>query len=149
MAAAEVAGVIVVRAEESRTRMRDVDGNGGNAGFDVLGSDRGRDGFVDLELDDQAKDRGNLWDSGRVVSGETTWIEYGGKNLVSGQRVYWKVRVWGEAGNPSPWSAPATWSMDLLQPSDWQGKWIGQGRPDGHAEGTPLSHSRGSESRSR
>ncbi len=85
------------------------------------------------------KDRGDLWDSGRVVSGETTWIAYGGKNLVSGQRVYWKVRVWSEAGNPSPWSAQATWSMGLLQPSDWQGKWIGEGRPNGHAEGTPLS----------
>ncbi len=85
------------------------------------------------------KDRGDLWDSSRVISGETTWIEYRGKDLASGQRVYWKVRVWSEAGKPSPWSAPATWSMGLLHPTDWQAKWIGEARPAGHAEGTPLS----------
>src|SRR5947207_8496110 len=35
------------------------------------------------------KDRGDLWDSGRVISTQSTWVEYGGKTLVSGQRVYW------------------------------------------------------------
>jgi alpha-L-rhamnosidase len=84
------------------------------------------------------KDRGDLWDSGRVVSGQTTWIDYGGKKLVSGQQVYWKVRVWSDSGKASPWSAQATWSMGLLQPSDWHSKWIGERRPDGIAEGTPL-----------
>ena len=85
------------------------------------------------------KDRGDLWDSGRVVSGQTTWVEYGGKPLRSGQRVYWKVRAWSDTGRPSPWSAQATWSMGLLQTSDWHAKWIGERRPDGTAEGTPLS----------
>jgi alpha-L-rhamnosidase len=84
------------------------------------------------------KDQGDLWDSGRVASGQSTWIEYGGKKLVSGQRVYWKVRVWSDAGKASPWSEPATWSMGLLQASDWHSKWIGEGRPAGTAEGTPL-----------
>jgi len=41
MAAADEAGVIVVRAEEGGARMRDVDSDGGNAGFDVLGCDCG------------------------------------------------------------------------------------------------------------
>ena len=84
------------------------------------------------------KDRGDLWDSGRVVSAQTAWIEYGGKQLGSGQRVYWKVRAWSDAGKALPWSAQATWSMGLLQPSDWHGKWIGERRPDGTVEGTPL-----------
>jgi alpha-L-rhamnosidase len=84
------------------------------------------------------QDRGDLWDSGRVSSRNSTWIEYRGKPLVSGQQAYWKVRVWGDAGTASPWSAQATWSMGLLQPSDWHAKWIGQRRPDGTAEGTPL-----------
>jgi alpha-L-rhamnosidase len=84
------------------------------------------------------KDVGDLWDSGRVASGETTWIEYGGKTLVSGQRVYWKVRVWTDGGKASPWSGPATWSMGLLQPSDWHARWIGEARPEGHVQGTPL-----------
>jgi len=84
------------------------------------------------------KDQGDLWDSGRVVSAQSTWVEYGGKTLRSGQRAYWKVRVWGEAGKASAWSAKATWSMGLLQSSDWHSKWIGERRPDLAPEGTPL-----------
>ena len=39
------------------------------------------------------KNQGDLWDSGRVASEQSTWIEYGGKSLASGQHAYWKVRV--------------------------------------------------------
>ncbi len=84
------------------------------------------------------RDRGDLWDSGRVTSEQTTWIEYSGKNLASGQRVYWKVRAWSDAGKGTPWSARATWSMGLLEPSGWHAKWIGEQRPAGTPEGTPL-----------
>jgi alpha-L-rhamnosidase len=84
------------------------------------------------------KDRGDLWDSGRVASEQSTWIDYGGKKLTSGERVYWKVRAWGDAGQESQWSAQATWSMGLLEASDWHAKWIGEQRPSGTAEGTSL-----------
>jgi len=85
------------------------------------------------------KDTGDLWDSGRVTSGQNTWIEYAGKPLASGQQAFWKVRIWSDAGKASPWSAPANWSMGLLQDSDWAAaKWIGQARPAGTEENTPL-----------
>jgi alpha-L-rhamnosidase len=84
------------------------------------------------------KDQGDLWDSGRVVSRQSTWVEYGGKKLLSGQQAYWKVRVWSDSGAASPWSAQANWSMGLLQSSDWHAKWIGEKRPEAVAEGTPL-----------
>jgi alpha-L-rhamnosidase len=84
-------------------------------------------------------DRGDLWDSGRVTSTESTWIEYAGKELHSGEQAYWKVRVWSDAGKLSSWSEQATWTMGLLQPSDWHAKWIGERRPEGMAEGTPLA----------
>jgi len=42
---------------------------------------------------------GDLWDSGRVESAETHSIAYDGKPLVSGQRCYWHVDVWDQAGN--------------------------------------------------
>lgn len=84
------------------------------------------------------KDEGDLWDSGRVASAQTAWIEYGGKPLGSRQQVFWKVRVWSDRGRASAWSAPAFWTMGLLEPSDWQAKWIGQARPSGVAENTPL-----------
>lgn len=84
------------------------------------------------------RDQGDLWDSGRVVSKQSTWIDYGGKQLNSGERVYWKVRVWSDAGQESQWSEQATWSMGLLEASDWRAKWIGEQCPAGTAEGTPL-----------
>jgi len=69
--------------------------------------------------------QGDLWDSGRVFSDETVNVVYAGKPLASGAPCFWKVRVWDKAGQASAWSAPAKWSMGLLEPKDWQGKWIG------------------------
>ena len=41
-----------------------------------------------------AKDRGDLWDTGKIDSDETTQIVYAGKSLSSRQRAFWKVRLW-------------------------------------------------------
>ena len=71
------------------------------------------------------EDHGDLWDSGRISSDETVNIAYAGKPLASGAQCFWKVRVWDKHGHASDWSKPAKWSMGLLKPEDWQGKWIG------------------------
>jgi alpha-L-rhamnosidase len=71
-----------------------------------------------------AKDQGDLWDSGKVESDETVAIEYTGKPLTSGEHVWWKVHVWDEEGNASPWSTVSKWEMALLDEGDWHGKWI-------------------------
>jgi alpha-L-rhamnosidase len=84
------------------------------------------------------KDQGDLWDSGRVNSNQSTWVEYAGKPLPSGIFAHWKVQVWDQSGRQSRWSAPAHWSMGLLRSSDWYGRWIGEERPAGVAEGVPL-----------
>ena len=72
-----------------------------------------------------AKDNGDLWDSGKVESGETIQIFYGGQELKSAQPVFWKVRAWDAGGKVSAWSRPATWTMGVLQNADWQARWIG------------------------
>jgi alpha-L-rhamnosidase len=72
-----------------------------------------------------AKNQGDLWDSRRVRSPETTQILYHGKPLKSSQSVFWKVRVWNQTGAASAWSPAAAWTMGLLQPADWQARWIG------------------------
>ncbi|MEY4916421.1 MAG: hypothetical protein RL616_334, partial [Verrucomicrobiota bacterium] len=69
--------------------------------------------------------KGDLWDSGKISSDETVNIVYAGKPLTSGAPCFWKVKVWDKNGKASDWSAPAKWSMGLLEQSDWQGKWIG------------------------
>ena len=72
-------------------------------------------------LDD---DRGDLWDSGKVRSSQTTQVAYEGEPLCSSQQVFWKVRAWDVQGEPCPWSETATWTMGVLRPEDWQGRWI-------------------------
>jgi hypothetical protein len=71
-----------------------------------------------------AKDQGDLWDSGKVASDETIQIPYAGQPLKSSQEVFWKVRVWDVNEKVSAWSKPAAWTMGLLNPNDWQAKWI-------------------------
>lgn len=49
------------------------------------------------------KDSGDLWDSGKVKSGETLGIVYGGKPLAGLQQIWWKVKLWDlSAFKPSP-----------------------------------------------
>jgi len=87
-----------------------------------------------------ARGDGDLWDSGRVASGSSIQIEYGGKPLDSRMRAWWKVRVWDQAGKSSAWSPPAAWSMGLLSPQDWQAKWIGLDGGEGKAEELEGAH---------
>ncbi len=69
--------------------------------------------------------RADLWDSGRTASEESVGIVYAGRPLESGQRCRWKVRIWDQDGTATDWSEPASWSMGLLDPADWRGRWIG------------------------
>ena len=82
--------------------------------------------------------RGDLWDTGKVASDATQQIVYGGKPLSSREQCWWAVRVWDEKGKESDWSAPAYWSMGLLQPSDWRAQWIGFDTP-APTDGTELT----------
>ena len=69
-------------------------------------------------------DEGDLWDSGKVASDQTTQVVYAGAPLASRQLVFWKVRAWDKDDVDSGWSAVATWEMGLLNASDWKAKWI-------------------------
>ena len=69
-------------------------------------------------------DKGDVWDSGKVPSDQTAGIGCGGGTLLSSQTVVMKVRAWDRDGQPTPWSADATWTMGLLAPADWKAKWI-------------------------
>jgi alpha-L-rhamnosidase len=64
------------------------------------------------------------WDSGRVNTDESTLRPYAGPSLQSGQRYYWRVRVWVANGTSSDWSDVAYWEMGLLSAADWQTSWI-------------------------
>jgi len=85
------------------------------------------------------KDRGDLWDSGRVNSDQSIQVPYAGAALLSYQQCFWKVRVWDKDSQPTKWSQPALWTMGLLSPSDWHGQWIGlDQRPEPSEVTQPL-----------
>ncbi|HEY3761662.1 MAG TPA: family 78 glycoside hydrolase catalytic domain [Verrucomicrobiae bacterium] len=73
-----------------------------------------------------AANDGDLWDSSRVLSDDTIQIDYTGKKLDSFQEVFWKVRVWDIHGKMSE-SKPSTWTMGVLNISDWHAAWISAG----------------------
>lgn len=71
-----------------------------------------------------AAGQGDIWSSGKVNSDRSVLVPYGGKTLTSRLACYWKVKVYTNKGT-ADWSAPAQWTMGLLQPADWKAKWIG------------------------
>jgi hypothetical protein len=83
--------------------------------------------LVASSADGLDKDRGDLWDSGKVACDDTIQIPYRGLDLKSSQKVFWKVRVWDKSDNVSPWSRVASWMMGLLNEEDWLARWIGAG----------------------
>ena len=71
-----------------------------------------------------AKGKGDLWDSGKILSDQSIQVDYAGKPLESRAQCFWKVRVWDKDGKMSE-SKPALWTMGLLRAEDWNAKWIG------------------------
>ncbi|MCA9260139.1 MAG: hypothetical protein KDA61_13095, partial [Planctomycetales bacterium] len=83
--------------------------------------------LVATRVESLREDRGDLWDSGWVASGQSVNVVYRGAPLHSRQRCFWKVQVRDEAGRASAWSSVASWSMGLLHRRDWTAQWIGAG----------------------
>ncbi len=50
-----------------------------------------------------AADRGDIWDSGKISSGQSVWVPYTGPKIADNTRCYWKVKVSTTRGE-SPWS---------------------------------------------
>ena len=69
---------------------------------------------------------GDLWDSGKVQSEDSLFVDYAGKPLQTLKKYFWKVRVWDENDQPLDWSRPAFWVQGVVAPNDWKGEWIAQ-----------------------
>lgn len=87
-----------------------------------------------------AANQGDLWDSGRVATGDSIQIPYAGLRLTARAECFWKVRIWTEDGQSTAWSNPAHWSMGLLTEDDWgAARWIGQDELDRSGQLTNTS----------
>jgi len=81
--------------------------------------------IVSTSKDLLLKDQGDIWNTGIVLSDNSTHIEYSGKPLISHTEYYWKVRIFDQNKRISEWSDPAFWVTGLLSPEDWKATWIG------------------------
>lgn len=67
-------------------------------------------------------DQNEIWNSG-IVKTNKMHARFE-KELISRQRVEWKVRLWDEEEQAGEWSEPASFEMGLLKKTDFRAKWI-------------------------
>ncbi len=74
---------------------------------------------------EQLDEQEYVWDSGRVESGISAAVPYGGSALEPGKGYVWKVFVWDRQGSLSESGEEASFEMGLTD-GDWSGAcWIG------------------------
>ena len=61
------------------------------------------------------KNNGDIWDSGKTISGSSAWISYNGPQLQPATKYFWKVRVWDKNDKPSKWSTTGEFLTGLFE----------------------------------
>jgi alpha-L-rhamnosidase len=74
--------------------------------------------------------KADVWSSGKVSSGESLNIRYGGPTLKPSTRYYWRVKLWGAEGRPYAASEIGWWETGLMSQDAWHAKWIGYETPE-------------------
>ena len=69
--------------------------------------------------------KANVWDSGKISSGQSLNVKYAGPAVKASTRYWWRVEVWGTNGKTYPASAAEWWETGLINQSAWCGEWIG------------------------
>jgi len=80
---------------------------------------------VAQSVHDLTSEKNLIWDSGIVDDDNTILIPYKGEELNSRGKYYWRLKVITNHGETG-WSEINSWSMALLNDSDWKAKWIGE-----------------------
>ncbi len=96
----------------------DTEGRDSPSAFQIIVSDN---------PEDIKNGKGNMWDSGKTISGETTQQKYNGERLKAQTRYFWRVRAYDSQGMVLAWSEPAFFEMGIIHPSNWMAQWIGDG----------------------
>lgn len=89
------------------------DGIGGQKAYRVM---------VGVDSARVARDTGDCWDSGKLVSDEALTV-YSGKKLEPYTRYYWKVCAWDEDGRLFE-SDVTCFETGVVDESNWKGNWI-------------------------
>ena len=78
------------------------------------------------------------WASGKIASGQSVFVNYGGKPLKPGTKYFWQVRVWDNHSKTSSWSAVNSFQTGLFEAGDWKAKWIEVGFAEDPSRPSPL-----------
>ena len=81
--------------------------------------------FISLSQAEAAAGRGEIWDSGKILSEKCTAIEYSGLPLKSRTRYFWSVLLYDKDGVCGELSETAWFETALMRPDEWQGCWLG------------------------
>ena len=137
VSAAAKPGLASLSAERLRCEYRDnpaaVDARWPRLSWIVTGTGRGlrQNAYRILAASSREKldaDQGDLWDTGRVESDETVLVPWAGAPLKPRSQVFWKVMVWDQDGNQSPWCEPAFFGLGHPAAA-WKAEWIGYDVP--------------------
>ena len=75
--------------------------------------------------DNLTEDRALIWDSGIIENKQSILVSYDGPVLDPGSTYYFKVKVWDNHGDESPWSETAKFTTGLFSEKDWkEARWI-------------------------
>jgi alpha-L-rhamnosidase len=79
---------------------------------------------IEVASDDKFPSSKIMWRSGKIQSDESVLVAYNGKAISSGQRYFWRVKIWDNKGKESKWSEVSFFETGLLSKTDWKAKWI-------------------------
>ena len=74
----------------------------------------------------------DMWDSQVIEDDRSLHIVYQGKTIQPQRRYWWRVRIWDQHTEPSPWSDPAFWETGFLSQRQWDADWISV--PERHSD---------------
>ena len=79
-----------------------------------------------------------VWNSGKVNSDQSVFVEYAGKALEAGKKYTWQVKVYDQNGKAGAWSEPAFFRMGMISKNNWKAQWIIPGFEEDSLRASPL-----------
>ena len=70
---------------------------------------------------ENAKNEGDIWNTGKIKSSQSQLVTYKGKQLQAGQRYYWTVKVWDQKGNVVQSETTFFETAPVLNQAQWIG----------------------------
>jgi alpha-L-rhamnosidase len=134
MAAPEFTGPVELRVDNLKTPLG-IDDPSPSFSWQLQDPARGAKQTVYEVLVASRKDlllqgKADVWDSGRIESGESLNVRYKGPAIAASTRSFWLVKVWNAAGEPYADGAISWWETGLVTQQAWRAQWIGYETPE-------------------